>query len=144
MGDGGGRGRGIEASWTRFARSGVEAANSGIKSSNFASKRGMIFGAIGPRSRPNHRRGRSSGHLDAILPLKECNRRSIAMRSWCDRGSIAPRSRRSSRSLLCLKGKIKPFKKKERLESDAPDVFQKKGKNPTSRGRWIAIARSEG
>ena len=50
MGDGGGRGRGIEASWTRFARSGVEALNSGIKSSNFALKRGMIFGAIGPRS----------------------------------------------------------------------------------------------
>ena len=25
MGDGAGRGRGIEASWTRFARSGVEA-----------------------------------------------------------------------------------------------------------------------
>ena len=29
VGDGGGRGRGIEASWTRFALSGVEASNSG-------------------------------------------------------------------------------------------------------------------
>ena len=33
---------------------------------------------IAPRSGPNLCRGRSSGHLDAIPPLKECNRRSIA------------------------------------------------------------------
>ena len=38
MGDRGGRGRGIEASWTRFALSGVEASNSGRIGLNFASK----------------------------------------------------------------------------------------------------------
>ena len=36
--DRGGRGRGIEASWTRFALSGVEASNSGRIGLNFASK----------------------------------------------------------------------------------------------------------
>ena len=130
MGCRGCRGRGIEASWTRFARSGVEASNSEIKSSNFCfekrpDRRGE-WATIAPRSGPNHRRGRSSGHLDAIPPLKERNRRSIAMRSWCDR-DVLPGG-------FCA----------VRLESDAPDVFQKTGKNPTSRGRWIAIARSEG
>ena len=55
MGDGAGRGRGIEASWTRFARSGVEASNSEVKSSNFRfekmpDRRGERA-TIGPRSR---------------------------------------------------------------------------------------------
>ena len=38
VGDRGGRGRGIEASWTRFALSGVEASSSGRIGLNFASK----------------------------------------------------------------------------------------------------------
>ena len=38
VGDRGGRGRGIEASWMRFALSGVEASNSSRIGLNFASK----------------------------------------------------------------------------------------------------------
>ena len=44
MGDGGGRGRGIEASWTRFAVSGVEASNSGRIGLNFSSKGAQKIG----------------------------------------------------------------------------------------------------
>ena len=114
---------------------------SGGKSFNFASKRGMIFGAIGPRSGhdratiaprsgPNLRRGRSSGHLDAIPPLKECNRRSIAMRSWCDRGSIAPRCDRGAIAVRSHRdrGVLPEAFCAVRLESDAPDIFQKEAK----------------
>ena len=86
---------------------GFVASNPRGKSFNFASKRVMIFGAIGPRSRCDRALifvlvdcRLSSGRLEAIPPLKECNRRLIAMRSWCDHGSIAPQSRRSPRKLL--------------------------------------------
>ena len=64
---------------------GFVASNPRGKSFNFASKRGMIFGAIGPRSRRDRALifvlivcRLSSGRLEAIPPLKECNRRSIA------------------------------------------------------------------
>ena len=97
---------------------GFVASNPRGKSFNFASTRGMIFGAI--------------GHLEAIPPLKECNRNSIAMQSWCDRGSIAPRSRRSSRSIL-----------RRQIRICRSGYLPKRGENPTSRGRWIAIAQSE-
>ena len=92
--------------------------NSAENELQFCFEKGLIFGTIGPRSGhdraaigPRSRRDRAvilvlvdrqslSGRLEAIPPLKECNRRSIAMRSWCDHGSIAPQSQRSSRKLL--------------------------------------------
>ena len=44
------RGGGFQASWRRFLVHGFVASNPRGKSFNFASKRGMNFGAIGPRS----------------------------------------------------------------------------------------------
>ena len=90
---------------------GFVASNPRGKSFNFASKRGMIFGAIGPRSGhdratitprsgPNLRRGRlsvvvrsSGGDSAAEGARSRFDRAAIAVRSRRDRGSIAPRSR---------------------------------------------------
>ena len=93
---------------------GFVASNPREKGFNFASKRGMNFGVIGPRSRRDRALifvvvdcRLSSDRLGAIPPLKEHDRGSIAprsrfdraaiaVRSRCDRGSIGPRSNRSS------------------------------------------------
>ena len=109
--DGSGRGCGITASWERFLVHGFVASNPQGKGFNFCFEKRHELGrdraTIGPRSSHDRAlifvvvdRRLSSGRLGAIPPLKEHDRRSIAMRSWCDRGSIAPRSRRSSKTLL--------------------------------------------
>ena len=78
--------------------------NSAGNELQFCFEKGMIFGMIGPRSGHDRAtifilvdRRSSSGRLEAIPQGKDCDRSSIAPRSWLDRGSIGPRSDRDRR-----------------------------------------------
>ena len=91
--------------------------NSAGNELQFCFKKGMIFGTIGPRSRRDQAiiviladRRLSSGHLEAIPPLKE-------QRSRLDRAAIAVRSGRDRIVLPPVFAAV-------RFESDAPDLLR--------------------